>query len=89
MPEIIINPDGLVECHLREDLEELIHSGVGIPTFERLTEVYWEPGDSAQGTRGEWVARLKATGEKICSGWSRAAVVREEAAFVESLKWRR
>ena len=83
MAEIIINPDGLVECHLVEEVEALVHSGLGTPTFERLTTVEWE--DDHQ----EWVARLKATGEEICSGQIRAVVVREEALYVESLQWQK
>jgi len=83
MSQLTINPDGSVECHLTEEIERAFDlPSLGIFSVTRLTTVEWD------GDRQEWVARLIATGEEVCSGRIRADVIKEEALFVESEKWK-
>jgi len=53
-----------------------ILDALGDPQIRRATDVEWESG--------EWVARLRPSGEIIARGKNRAEVVRAEVDFLEA-----
>jgi len=52
---------------------------LGVVRAERATDVEWDE------EAGEWIARLRSSGEVIAHGESRAQVIREEVAYLEAI----
>ena len=81
---LVINPDGSIEGHLTDQVEETFDlSAIGNLFIKRLTSVEWDHN------REMWVARLLSTGEEIACGKRRKHVLKDEAIYVESMQWQK
>ena len=82
MANLVINPDGTVEAHLTDEVENIFQlKDVGSLRIARVTSVEWDHD------RELWSARLLSTGEEIACGSRRKQVLRDEAIYVESRQW--